>query len=216
MQIKSIIFDLDGTLLDSLVGIADAMNKLLEQLNYPTHPLDPYRYFVGDGIRELVCRAIPQEKRERHDIDELVTRYRAFYDETWPRASPPYDGVPELLDELWKRNIPCSILSNKSDDFTKRMVRQLLPRWDFVEVRGHVEGVPRKPDPASALQVAKINGAAPQETMFVGDTAVDMNTGVNSGMFPVGVTWGFRDEAELRSNGAKKIIHHPRRLLELL
>jgi len=215
MTFEAIIFDLDGTLLNSIVGIADAMNILLRRLGYPTHSEETYKQFVGEGIVELVTRAVPAEKREAHDTDELVAGYRSIYAETWPDSSPPYEGIPELLDALASMNKKLSVLSNKSDDFTRRMVSALLPRWTFEVVRGVLSDGRRKPDPFSALEIAGKTGIAPVKTMFVGDSAVDMQTAVNAGMYGVGVLWGFRGAEEMLENGARKLIEHPMALLDL-
>jgi phosphoglycolate phosphatase len=209
MKFEAVIFDLDGTLLDSLIGIVDAMNALLRRLGYPTHGPDAYKYFVGEGIRELVVRALPKDKVDEHDIDGLVAEYRAIYDTTWPEKSPPYEGIPELLDTLSRKNIKMGILSNKSDDFTKRMTAALLPNWEFEAVFGKRSDIPRKPDPAAALEIADIMGIPPKNIIFMGDSGVDMQTAVRAGMLPVGVLWGFREKEELLTNGAKHVIHHP-------
>lgn len=215
MTFEAIIFDLDGTLLNSIVGIADAMNILLRRLGYPTHSEETYKQLVGEGIVELVTRAIPEEKREAHDTDELVAGYRSIYADTWPDSSPPYGGIPELLDALTSMNKRLSVLSNKSDDFTRRMVSALLPRWEFEVVRGVLPGGTRKPDPSSALEIAGITGIAPGETVFVGDSGVDMRTAANAGMYGVGVLWGFRGAEEILENGAQRLIKHPAELLDL-
>lgn len=214
-KFDAVIFDLDGTLLNSLVGIADAMNILLERLNYPTHSLEPYKYFVGDGLVELVKRALPDEKREESDIPALFKEYREIYNTTWPLKSPPYDGIPQLLDTLAKKKIKMSILSNKSHDFTQRMVAQLLPGVRFEEVRGVFDGGTRKPDPSGALEIARIMNTTPGNIAFVGDTSIDMKTAVRAGMYPVGVLWGFRPEKELLDNGAKHIVAQPMEIDEL-
>lgn len=215
MRFEAVIFDLDGTLLNSLEGIGDAMNILLQRLGYPTHPLETYKYLVGEGIIQLVKRALPEDKGNLHDPGQLVIDYRAIYDTTWPQRSPPYEGIPELLDALSGKNIKAAVLSNKSDDFTKRMVSKLLPHWTFEVVKGVRPGGPRKPDPAAALQIAEITGIAPGKTVFMGDSDVDMQTAVNADMYPVGVQWGFREAGELIANGAKKLIEHPLGLLEI-
>jgi phosphoglycolate phosphatase len=209
MKYEAVIFDLDGTLLNSLLGIVEAMNTLLRRYGYSTHPPEAYKYFVGEGIRELVVRALPKNKSDDHDIDGLVTEYRAIYDTTWPDTSPPYEGIPELLDSLSRNNIKMGILSNKSDDFTKRMTAALLPGWKFEAVFGKRPGIPRKPDPAAALEIADIMGIPPKKIVFMGDSGVDMQTAVRAGMLPVGVLWGFRGKEELLANGAKKTIPHP-------
>ena len=209
MKFEAVIFDLDGTLLNSLEGIADAMNVLLERLGYSTHPSEAYKYFVGDGVTEMVRRALPEAICEKSDIKKLVTDYREIYHTTWPKKSPPYEGIPELLDALSQKNIKLAVLSNKSDDFTKRMVSKLLSLWEFEIVMGAHPGIPEKPDPYAALKIAEITGIAPTNIIFVGDSGVDMQTAAMANMYPVGVLWGFREADELLANGAKHLIKHP-------
>lgn len=216
MRFDAVIFDLDGTLLNSLAGIADAMNMLLKQLGYPTHPVEAYKYFVGEGLAELLNRTIPAEKLTLHSMDGLVKQYRALYDITWPQKTVPYDGVPEMLDALSATKIKLAVLSNKSDEFAGRMAAALLPRWKFEVVKGLRPGEPRKPDPASALQIAGITGVDPANTIFMGDSGVDMETASRASMYAVGVLWGFRQAEELMANGARQLIKHPMELLKIV
>ena len=224
MRFQAVIFDLDGTLLDSLGGIAIAMNALLEQMGYPLHPLEEYRYFVGDGLRTMVSRALPGEwhyqfrepDQKEPVLDQLEKKYRNLYSEKWPQHSPPYSGIPELLETLSRENLKMAVLSNKSDDFTKRMVLELLPDYNFEVVLGARRGVPVKPDPGAALEIAATIGITPGGMIFLGDSGVDMQTGVNAEMYPVGALWGFRDADELLANGAKQLIRHPMELMKII
>ena len=216
MIYKAVIFDLDGTLLNSIKGLADAMNILLRRLGYPTHPVERYKDFVGSGLTETVRRALPDSIGSNFPIDGFVTDYRHLYDTLWLKNSPPYEGVADMLDRLTKEKIKAAVLSNKSDDFTKRMAAALLPGFDFEMVLGDRPGVPRKPDPAAALEIAGSIGIDPGEIIFVGDSGIDMETAVRAGMVGVGVLWGFREEKELLAHGAKKLIRHPSELLEIL
>jgi phosphoglycolate phosphatase len=223
---KTAIFDLDGTLLDSLKGIGDAANLLLEENGYPVHPMDSYRYFVGDGVKELVRRALPsdwsgqfhagEEKKKEAVLMRLILRYREIYDQLWPTDTRPYSGIPELLDELSGHGVMMAVLSNKADNCTRRMVKELLGQWSFRPVFGQRVHVPKKPDPAAALEAAEILDTPPDRVVFIGDTAVDMQTAVNAGMYPVGVLWGFRDAEELNANGAKTLVRHPMELANLI
>jgi len=224
MKYKAVIFDLDGTLLNSLVGIADAMNRLLADMGYPPHLLDSYKYFVGEGIRTLVEKAMPDQWRSRYQtagelnaaLDRLASDYRGIYEQTWRGKSDPYKGIPELLDRLCLRNIKIAVLSNKLDDFTKRMVMELLPRWRFEAVLGTRTGVPKKPAPESSLEIAALMALEPREIVFLGDTMVDMQTALNAGMYPVGACWGYRTRDELNENGAKALIRHPLELMKII
>ncbi|HLP48802.1 MAG TPA: HAD family hydrolase [Candidatus Kapabacteria bacterium] len=216
MKFDAVIFDLDGTLLNSLEGIADAMNILLRQLGYPTHPVDAYKYFVGEGIAELVNLALPKEKLNLHPMELLVRDYRSIYDITWPQKSVPYEGVPEMLDALAARKIKLAVLSNKSDEFVRRMTSVLLPHWKFEVVKGLRPGEPRKPDPTPALQISASIGIEPAHTIFMGDSGVDMQTANRAQMYAVGVLWGFRPAEELLANGAQQLIKHPLELLDIV
>jgi len=224
MKFKAVIFDLDGTLLDSLDGIADSMNLLLEQMGYPVHPLDKYKYFIGVGITELVKRALPGDwqgniqsaSSKQPGIDRLISDYRKIYDVEWPKKTKPYSDIPKLLDLLSRKDIKIAVLSNKSHDFTRRMVLELLGGWHFDAVLGGRPGVPGKPDPAAALEIAKTIDTNPEDIVFLGDSGVDMQTAVNAGMYPVGVLWGFREAEELLANGASVLINQPMDFVDIL
>ncbi len=216
MRFRAVIFDLDGTLLDSLAGIADTMNILLEREGYPSHPLAAYRYFVGSGIDEMVSRALPEVLDRPKDINQWVREYREIYHDIWPQKSRPYAGIPELLDQLKVRNIKTAVLSNKSDAFTRAMTAKLLPGHDFAVILGGRPGVPHKPDPGSALEIARRMGIAPREFVFLGDSGIDMETAKNAGMYPVGALWGFRTAEELLDQGAEELIKLPMELLNII
>ncbi len=208
-----IIFDLDGTLLDTLTDLAASTNRVLAGHGLATHPVDVYRYFVGDGMRMLVERALPPEKRAAEVIDAIFSELHADYGKNWAEATRPYAGVVELLAGLQQRGIVMSVLSNKPDEFTAVMVRKYFPEVPFKCIYGASHQVAKKPDPAGALRIAAETGIKPEQTMYLGDTLVDMKTAVAAGMFPIGALWGFRDEAELRAGGAKLMLQHPMQLL---
>jgi len=216
MTYRAVLFDLDGTLLDTLEDLADAMNAVLTAEGLPTHPTDAYRHFVGDGIVNLVRRALPADRRDETTLERLVAADREEYARRWDRKTRPYEGVPRLLDGLTGRGLGLAILSNKPDDSTRLCVEKLLPGWSFDAVQGVAEGVPLKPDPAGALGIARRLGVAPGSFLYVGDTATDMRTAVGAGMFPVGALWGFRDADELTAAGAQSLLVHPAELLDLL
>jgi phosphoglycolate phosphatase len=211
-----VIFDLDGTLIDSIGDLADAMNSVLESLSHPTHPRDNYRFFVGDGIEILVRRALPPEVVDQTDIADVVGLMRREYSTRWTATTRPFPEIPELLVQLHARDICTAVLSNKPDFPTREIVDELFADKPFKIVRGALDGVPLKPDPSSVLGIISELGQSPQQSVFVGDTAVDMATGVNAGMRSVGVTWGFRDAAELLEAGADHIINRPQELLPFL
>jgi len=216
MQQQAVIFDLDGTLLDTLEDLADSGNSVLARYGFAVHPTDAYRYFVGDGIDALVRRILPQRTHDQSTIDEFTEAYREEYGRRWDRKTRPYDGIEELLGVLTVQKIRIAVLSNKPDGVTKKCVGELLGGWAFDVVMGHHEGIARKPDPAAALQIAERWGLPPSRIVYVGDTATDMQTAVAAGMYPVGVLWGFRTEEELRANGAKVLIRQPAELLGVL
>jgi phosphoglycolate phosphatase len=203
MLLRAAIFDLDGTLVDSLADIATAMNHSLAQHGLPTHPVSDYREYVGEGVMVLVRKATPAGHEELHA--SILTTYRAFYSEHLFDQTSVFPGVPTVLSRLAAEGVRLAVLSNKSDLFTKRLVEGLLPGVRFEAVYGERPGVPRKPDPTAALGIAAALGVAPADCAFVGDTPVDMNTARNAGMYGVGVTWGFRSAEELRAHGARAL-----------
>ncbi len=213
---EAVVFDLDGTLVDSLGDIADAMNAVLAGLGLPTHPRDRYRFFVGDGLEVLVRRALPGDRVDERLVARALDRMRDEYGRRATATTRPYPGIPELLDGLAARNRPFAVFTNKPHDAAVDMVDRLLGRWRFVAVLGPGPGTPRKPDPAGALRVAAAMGVAPGACMYVGDTAVDMATARAAGMIPAGALWGFRTEDELHSAGARHLLADPREALPLV
>ncbi len=211
----AVIFDMDGTLLDTLKDIADSMNMALKMTGQPERDFEYMRFSVGYGVDELARRAMPEQSIPE-DIMKCVGRFREIYNEHYRDSSRPYDGIPEMLDELSRQNIPFAILSNKPEDFTIRMTEELLGRWKFAEVRGVRQDKPKKPDPAVAIEIAQKWRIPPERIAFVGDSAVDMQTANAAGMFAIGVLWGFRPRKEIEEAGSMALISHPLELLELV
>ena len=209
------IFDLDGTLLDTLEDLADSANEALAASGFPPHPVEAYRAFVGDGIKVLIERILPESNRVPETIAGLLQCYRAAYDRRWKAKTQPYAGVEALLRELKAREIPLAVLSNKPQAYTEICMAHFLGQHRFDIILGQRDGVPHKPDPAGAWEIAERWGLPPAEILFIGDTATDMDTATAAGMIPVGVRWGFRCEAELTAHGAKHLIAHPREILDL-
>lgn len=215
-RFKAILFDLDGTLLDTLKDIADSMNAVLERHAMNTFPVDDYRLFVGKGLRELIKCVLPEDKTNEQTIDECLSAMRIEYAKRWAENSKPYPGIPDLLDELQRINLPMVVLSNKADEFTQIMVRTLLPKWQFQSIHGLKDDLPAKPNPASALQIAHELKIQPGDFIYLGDTGIDMQTANAAGMYAAGALWGFRTAEELRANGAKILVEFPLQVLELL
>jgi phosphoglycolate phosphatase len=213
---RAVIFDLDGTLLDTIEDIATAMNRVLENRQFETYSIEEYKMLVGDGVEEMVRRTLAPRNLSDGEVAAIVRDYRREYDCCWRAHSRPYPGVPELLGELSRRGVKTAVLSNKSHPFTEAMTRELLAPHRFDVIRGAVPGAPLKPDPAAALTIAVELDVPPAAVAFLGDTKVDMKTAVAAGMLPVGALWGFRSAAELRANGAVALIASPRELLGLL
>jgi phosphoglycolate phosphatase len=216
MPYKAVLFDLDGTLLDTLEDIGSATNRVLEEKGFPTHELDAYRNFVGDGSAMLINRALPLEKRTDDVIHGCLKAFLEDYGSNWNVKTRPYKGIPELLDALNDRGLKMAILSNKPHAFTKKCATELLSNWDFEAVIGQRDGTAPKPDPAGALEVARRLNLSPADFLYMGDSGVDMKTAVASGMFPVGVLWGFRTMGELKDSGSLVLINHPLEILSVL
>jgi phosphoglycolate phosphatase len=216
MTYRAVIFDLDGTLLDTLADIGRAANEVLARLDFPTHPLDAYRYFVGDGVGMLFTKALPAGAVREDVLARCGAEFREAYGRGWNVETRVYDGVPELLDELANRGRKLAVLSNKPDSFTKDCVRHYLSAWRFEAVLGQREGVPRKPDPAAAGEILNQLATPAEQVLYLGDTAVDMQTARAAGVYPVGALWGFRPAEELVEAGAEVLIEHPLQLLDLI
>lgn len=215
MNNKAIIFDLDGTLIDSLEDIAICMNQVLEELNLPSHKIEDYKYFVGGGISILVDNALHQDTNEETKI--LVTeKFKIIYDQKLHAKTKPYEGIYELLDELVNLDFKIGILSNKPHEFTLAYTNNLFSKYNLQEVHGQKIEIAKKPDPLAAINIAKAFNTPCEEVYFVGDTMVDMQTAVNAKMIGIGVLWGFRDEEELSSNGANFLVKHPLDILEII
>ncbi len=217
MKMTAVLFDLDGTLLDTLAGLAHCMNRVLHHHSFPVHTKDAYRRFIGDGMENLVRRALPQEVRhDRATLIACVAAMRTEYGKYGHEDAHPYRDIPELLDALTARSLKLSVLSNKPHEFTCWMVREHLPSWSFEPVLGERPGIPRKPHPGSALHVARSLGIHPESILYLGDTGTDMQTARDAGMFAVGATWGYRSAGELLSNGARVLIGTPLELLKYI
>ena len=216
MRFKAVCFDLDGTLLDTLDDLAYCTNKVLSERGFPIHPVDEFRHFVGDGVKMLMIRALPEEARDETLIGECRKDFETIYRECWNRQTVPYHGISELLDSLTKLELKLAVLSNKPHEFTVLTVNHLLQSWNFDVILGQRKKIPKKPDPAGVLEICQKLGLTSEKIIYLGDTATDMKTAFSSGCYPVGVLWGFRNEKELKDNGALQVIKNPLDLLDLL
>jgi phosphoglycolate phosphatase len=216
---QAVIFDLDGTLLDTIVDIADASNRVYEARGLAPFSIAEMKTLVGDGAEELIRKVFAWRGRPTPgdvEVADILKEYRREYEACWRANSRPYAGVPELLGELARRDVRTAVLSNKSHTFTTLMAEELLAPHRFDIVRGATPGVPLKPDPASALAITGELDVEPAACIFLGDTSVDMKTATAAGMFAVGALWGFRTADELLASGAAALIESPPELLGLL
>ena len=213
---KIIVFDLDGTLLNSLEDLADSANWVLEQHGFPTHPVDAYRYFVGDGVRKLIERILPQEERTDARIEQCRQEFVAYYKVHMEDKTSVYEGITELLVELKNRGLKIAVATNKVHIAVKPLMEKYFPEIRFDSMIGQREGVPVKPAPQIMFDILRETGCEPSEALHVGDTATDMQLAHNAGVTPVGVLWGYRPLKELQEAGAKFIIEKPEELLGLV
>ncbi len=212
LPFRGVIFDLDGTLIDSIEDIAASVNAALVEFGFPTHTTAAYVAMMGEGASMLVSRALPAGNEAR--VVEVLERYRTHYARRLTQATRPYPGIPELLRALQSRGVRLGVLSNKRDDFTRAIVAALFPSVPWVAVFGERAGVPKKPDPTAALEVASLMKLLPGEIAFVGDTRYDVHTALAAGMQPVAVSWGLCGADDLRALGARRVITTPLALLE--
>ena len=216
MKYRAVLFDLDGTLLNTLQDVADAVNYGLASLHFPLHPIAAYKTFIGEGRDVLVRRALPSENRDDATIQKVLDHVNAYYAIHWADNTAPYAGIPELLNTLTAKGIKIAVLSNKADDLTNICVTKLLSRWRFSLVAGSKPTVPNKPDPTSALLIAKELEIQAAEFIYLGDSDIDMQTANGAGMYALGAGWGFRSTPELLGAGAKAVLKHPGELLQYL
>lgn len=198
-MIRLIVFDLDGTLLNTIADLADSTNYALQQHGFPTHPTEAYNFFVGNGINKLFERALPEGEKTKDNILRIRKYFLAYYSEHNMDKSAPYPGIPELLRELHARGFQLAVASNKYHEATQELVACYFPGIPFVKVLGQREGVAPKPDPTIVYDILAAASVSGKETLYVGDSGVDMQTAVNSGVLSCGVTWGFRPRTELES-----------------
>lgn len=207
-----LIFDLDGTLVDSLQGIAASLNHALTLSGLPVHAHEAVRGFIGNGVKILIRRASPAHA-ENALLDTLERDFKFHYDLTWQNGTIIYPGITTLLESLQSRGYPLAVLSNKPHPFTVAMVSDLFPSVRFASVLGQRTGIPHKPAPAGALEISATLGLNPAQCCIIGDSTMDIETASNAGMHAIAVTWGFHDRERLLAAGADQIVDEPAELL---
>lgn len=210
-----IIFDLDGTLVDSLPSIARSLNRALAQHSLSTHTTSAVRGFIGAGARMLVHRASPADSSAELR-GKIEAAFQADYEISWPAGTSPYPGIVELLERLQAEKFPLAVLSNKPHPFTTVIVAKLFPQIHFKAVIGQLPGIPHKPAPNAALEIAGIFNLTPQQCLLIGDSTIDLETAKNAAMPAISVAWGYHDAGCLRSAGAVELVAHSSELLDRL
>jgi phosphoglycolate phosphatase len=210
---KLVIFDLDGTLLDTIADLAESANHALKQLGYPTRDVEKIRTFVGNGVNKLLFRALPDEEKTEENMMRMRTHFVPYYDAHNADLSAPYPGIVALLEELQAKGLRMAVASNKYQEATVKLVKHYFPMIDFVEVLGQREGINVKPDPTIVFDILQKAGMSKEETLYVGDSGVDMQTAINAGVDAIGVTWGFRPRTELEDFHPMGLIDQAEELL---
>ena len=194
---KLVIFDLDGTLLDTIADLAESTNHALKQLGYPTHNVETIRTFVGNGINKLLERALPLQEQTEENVRLMRSHFVPYYDAHNADLSSPYPGIVHLLEDLQEKGIMIAVASNKYQEATVKLVKHYFPTINFIEILGQREGINVKPDPSIVFDILQKANVNKEEVLYVGDSGVDMQTAINAGVDVVGVTWGFRPRTEL-------------------
>lgn len=215
MKFHAVIFDLDGTLLDTIDDIADAVNFVLSNECFPVHSVEFYKEIIGAGVEDLVKRSLPEKVATMERISSYTKLIRQYYRTRGLVKTKPYDGIEDLLGELALRKIKFAVLSNKPHENAVNQISHFFSQWHFESVNGARQGFSNKPDPTEVLKILSDMGVKPSESIFLGDTDVDMQTAKAAGMYAVGALWGFRPGKELKDNGAQALIEKPTNLLEL-
>lgn len=214
MKFKAVLFDLDGTLVNSLLDLADSVNHVLALNGFSIHPVESYKYFVGDGIPTMIRRAMPEnEGEETHK--KLIAEFLEYYAVHSLDKTAPYEGILALVEDLKKSGVKVAVVTNKAQEAANVVVTKLFGNL-FDSIMGLRPDIPAKPDPTAALMVMEELGVKPFESAFVGDTSMDIAVGVNSGAYPVGVLYGFREKDELEAAGAKEFANNAQELRKIL
>ena len=214
--IKLIIFDLDGTLLNTISDLAHSTNHALEINGFPSHSIEAYRFFVGNGINKLFERALPENEKTDYNIKLIRETFLLYYDKHNMDFTKPYDGIYELLKTLQSNGVILAVASNKYQAATEKLINNSFPDISFAAVFGQREGAPVKPNPTIVNEILEITGVSPKETIYIGDSGVDMQTATNSEVMSIGVTWGFRPREELEAAGADHIANTVEDVLSIM
>ncbi|MGA0846492.1 MAG: HAD family hydrolase [Luteolibacter sp.] len=214
-MIPLLIFDLDGTLVDSLRGIADSLNRTLSCHGLPGHSDENVRKFIGKGLKKLITQAVP-DGSSIQTIDSALSLFQRDYHLTWANGTAPYPGIQALLEQLQEEAHPLALLSNKAHDFTTQIVAHLFPSIRFEIVLGQLDGRPNKPDPAGAFEIAAHCQYPAANCCLIGDSSIDIETAIRAGMRSVAVSWGYHDRERLLEHGDIGVVDHPHELLTLL
>lgn len=213
-MIKLVIFDLDGTLLDTIYDLAHSCNYALELHHYPTHTAEAYRFFVGNGMNKLVERALPESDRNPATIAKVKRDFLLYYADHSTEFTRPYPGITNLLETLQNKGIKLAVASNKIDSATKYLIKRFFPHIEFSTVLGQREDFPIKPDPAIVYEILRNADADKEESLYIGDSGVDVETALNAGVPLVSVLWGFRPKAELADKGASLFVEEAEEILK--
>lgn len=211
---KLAIFDLDGTLLNTISDLGKASNFALEKMGFATHPIQAYAYMVGNGVRNLMKKA--QQDADDATIDKLLEYFTEYYNEHCLDTTKPYPGITDLLDNLVKKNVALAVASNKYQEATEKIITGALPNFNFVAVEGQKEGRHKKPDPSILFSVLEKYPVAKQDVLYIGDSGIDIECAKRACVESIGVTWGFRSVAELRKANADVIVSNPAEILDHL
>lgn len=216
-MIKLVIFDLDGTLLNTLDDLADSCNYILKKHGFATHEVETYRYFVGNGVGKLVERALPEDKRDPNYVETIRQEFVEYYSLHAEDKTAPYPGIVSILEKIASKNIKMAVASNKFIAGTRALVKKYFENIEFSSVIGQRDGIPVKPNPQIVYDVMEESGILDKnEILYIGDSGADMKTAVNAGVQSVGVLWGFRSESELIENGAEYLVSTPNEILDIL
>lgn len=216
LKYKGAIFDLDGTLLNTIMDLSDSVNAVLNELHYPLHSYEEYKKRIGHGFRNLIEVSLPAEAVNDELVEKGLQLFLKAYDERYREKTVPYNGICELMADLNQSGVVMAVNSNKRNDYTQTLINDFFPGIPFVAVFGERTGVPKKPDPSTALEIAAKMGVLAEEIVYIGDSSTDIQTGKNAGMDTIGVSWGFRGRTEMEQSGSSFVVDNPIQILNII